>query len=241
MFGLIDRFFSKNNKVKDEFFLPTDGLEISNYIEKKDVAAVHHLIRYQWAIKVLGDRKFHKPIIDVACGAGYGSFQIAKNFPEIIVVGVDYDPNATNLAKEKYVLENLIFKQGDMQHWDDTIGKEIYDVIISFDTIEHVSHREIVMESLISHLDHDGILLLSTPCGVDFNNLQPDWWAHKIEYSSRSLYDFLSRYFNEIIRPEDPEFPHKNVFDQLEGSGIDYLLQMNPVICKKPIRIQNPY
>jgi len=241
MFGLINRLFLKNNKVKDEFFLPTDGLEISNYIGKKDVAAVHHLIRYQWAIRVLGDMDLHKPILDVACGAGYGSFQIAKNFPEIQVVGVDYDPNAIKLAKEKYVLDNLMFKHGDMQYWDDTIGKEIYDVIISFDTIEHVSHREIVMESLISHLDDNGSLLMSTPCGVDFNNLQPDWWAHKIEYSSRSLFDFLSRYFEEIIRPEDPNFPHIDVFDQLKGSGINYLLQMNPIICMKPKRIKNPY
>lgn len=241
MVGLINKMFSKNKKVEDEFFLPTDGLEISNYIKKKDVAAVHHLIRYQWAIKVLGDMGLQRPILDVAYGAGYGSFQIARKFPEIRVVGVDYDTNAIKLAQDTYVLKNLIFKNGDMQLWDDTIGKELFDVIISFDTIEHVSHREIMMESLISHLDNDVSLLMSTPCGVNFNNLQPDWWAHKIEYSSRSLFDFLSRYFEEIIRPEDPNFPHIDVFDQLKGSGINYLLQMNPVICKKPKKIKNPY
>jgi len=241
MFRSITKLFSKNKYIEDEFFIPIDGLEISNYIKKNDVAAVHHLIRYQWVIKVLENMNFRKPLLDVACGAGYGSFQIAKNFPNVRIVGIDYDPRAIRYANDTYALPNLSFKQGDLQYWDETIGKEKYEVIISFDTIEHVSHREIVMENFISHLEDDGILIISTPCGEKVNNLNPDWWAHKIEYSSRSLFDLLSRYFSIIIRPEVENFPNINVFDQLSDSGISYLLQMNPVICKNPKRIENPY
>jgi len=241
MFHYITKLFSKTKNIEDEFFIPNDGLVISNYIKKKDVAAVHHLIRYQWAVKVIEHMNLQKPLLDVACGAGYGSFQIAKNYPDIQVIGVDYDPKAIKYASENYVLPNLNFKQGDLQYWDDTIGNEKFEVIISFDTIEHVLHREIVMENFLSHLEDNGVLLISTPCGEKYNNLQPDWWAHKIEYSSKSLFDLLSRYFLTIIRPEDEIFPNKNVFDQLDGSGINYLLQMNPVICRNPIRINNPY
>jgi len=83
--------------------------------------------------------------------------------------------------------------------------------------------------------------LLSTPCGGPVNDLQPAWSAHRIEYSTASLYDFLSRYFRTILRPDNGTLPQSNVFDRLQGTGIDYLMRLNPVVCKDPIYISNPY
>jgi SAM-dependent methyltransferase len=227
--------------IADEHFVPVFGLDLKQYVEKGDVSGVHHLIRYVWALEVISDIHSVRYILDIACGAGYGSFLLAQKFPRAHVIGVDYDPQAIEQAQRDFILPNLEYKHGDATHWEETIGEMKYDCIVSFDTIEHVAHREIMMQNLVEHLNRRGILLLSTPCGAPITNLHPDWEHHKIEYSAATLYDFLRRYFRTILRPDNFMLPHLNVFDRLEGSGIDYLLWMNPVTCKTPITHKNPY
>ncbi len=227
--------------ILDEHFVPEPGLDLEGYIERGDVSGVHHLLRYQWALMVIGDVQPLNNALDIACGSGYGSYMIAKRFPNTHVVGADYDSLAIDEARKRYSLPNLEYRIGDLTLWDDTVGKEMFDCVISFDTIEHISHREITMQNLVEHLQKDGSLLLSTPCGTANPNLYPEWKHHKIEYSAASLYDFLRRYFLIILRPDDNSLPHKGVFDCLKGSNVDYLLRMNPVLCKDPVTVTNPY
>jgi 2-polyprenyl-3-methyl-5-hydroxy-6-metoxy-1,4-benzoquinol methylase len=227
--------------IVDEHFVPKDGLDLEPYLRAKNTTAVHHLIRYLWAERCLADIKGLESVLDVACGSGYGSFVLSKRFPGARVVGADYDPGAVEVASSLYSAPNLEYRVGDVTRWDETIGPDVVDAVVSFDTIEHVIHRDIMMESTVKHLRDDGVLLLSTPCGRDVNNLKPGWEHHRIEYSSASLYDFVSRYFQEILRPDDGAVPHLNVFDVLQGSGVHYWLKMNPVLCRGPIRVVNPY
>ncbi|HWR57942.1 MAG TPA: class I SAM-dependent methyltransferase [Thermodesulfovibrionales bacterium] len=238
---LAKRESSSRSAVIDEHFVPQFGLDLNAYIEKGDVSGVHHLIRYIWALEVINDLQPVGNILDIACGSGYGSYLIAKHFPDVQVVGSDYDCLAIKNAAKRYFLPNLQYKIGDLTRWEETLGKTTFDCIVSFDTIEHVSHREIMMQSLVEHLQKNGALLLSTPCGSPTTNLHPDWEHHKIEYSATSLYDFLRRYFSTILRPDDNSLPRRNVFDCLDSKNIDYLLIMNPVLCRDPITITNPY
>jgi 2-polyprenyl-3-methyl-5-hydroxy-6-metoxy-1,4-benzoquinol methylase len=226
--------------IEDEHFVPINGLDLAPYIQAHDIGAIHHLIRYKWALKVLIDFHPHN-ILDIACGSGYGSYMFAHQFPGATIIGADYDTKAIELAQQSYSLPNLQYKVGDVIDWEDTIGVTIFDCIVSFDTIEHVPHREIMLENLVHHLHINGSLLLSTPSGSLVNNFHPEWQYHCIEYSAASLYDFLKRYFKTILRPDAMTLPHANIFDETHGTGADYLLWMNPVICKHPVIFSNPY
>jgi len=227
--------------VIDEHFVPHYGLDLAKYIEIGDLGGVHHLIRYSWAVRVLADLPIGATVLDIACGSGYGSHLIAKTYPHLRVVGADYDQSAVSAARAAHLLPNLEFKFGDVTSWEDSIGPVEFDCIVSFDTIEHVEHRELMMESLVRHLRNTGCLLFSTPCGSAINNLHPSWRHHHLEYSTASLYDFLRRYFGEVIGSDTSGFPHLDEFDQLKGTGISYLLLLNPVVCRNPILIENPY
>jgi SAM-dependent methyltransferase len=235
------RRVATQSMIRNEHFTPKPGLDLSDYLKQGNKTAVHHLLRYVWATRVLTGADSQAAVLDVACGAGYGTHMMAKEHQQLHFIGVDYDPSAIRMARQSYQMANLEYRAGDVLRWDETIGATRFATIISFDTLEHVTHREIMMENLVSHLQADGQLLLSTPCGWDENHLQPRWVHHQIEYSSASLFDFLSRYFHRVIRPDTGELPHLDVFNLLEGSGVTYLLKMNPVLCRGPVAIENPY
>ena len=226
--------------IVDEHFLPELGTELEDYLASDHIAGVHHLIRYLWALEVI--RRYHRKtnrLLDIACGSGYGSDLIAKEFPRIQVVGADYDPSAVNYAQQNYTLPNLVYLRGDAVRWEETIGSDHFDCIVSFDTLEHVLHREIMMQNLVNHLKRTGFMLFSTPSGGELI-LQPDWEHHRIEYSASALYDFLHRYFRTVRTPDSfSSLPSLNVFDRIEESGVRYVLKMNPLICKHPMRIWN--
>jgi SAM-dependent methyltransferase len=223
-----------------ECFIPTQGLELEPYLEAQDLGAVHHIIRYQWARKVLHSYGFSS-LLDIACGSGFGSYSLAQAMPDAEVTGVDYDPDSVEYAKTNYPSPNLTFKCGSAANLRAVVGDEQFDCIVSFDTIEHVLHREIFMEGIVKHLKPASILLLSTPCAWWENKLNPEWEHHRIEYSPESLFDFVRRYFATVLRPDDDSLPEKDVFKQLIGSGIKYPLIANPLLCLNPIRVINPY
>jgi 2-polyprenyl-3-methyl-5-hydroxy-6-metoxy-1,4-benzoquinol methylase len=228
------------SRVVDEHFVPGGDTNLRDAIRAGDANAVHHLIRYEWVARCLADRPVSS-LLDLATGSGYGAHELAARLSSTRVTGIDYDAGAIEEARARYVLPNLEYRTGDATRWAETIGPEAFDVIVSFDMIEHVVHREIMMEGLVSHLAPAGALLLSTPCGWNEPALQPEWPHHRIEYSAASLYDFLRRYFAVVVRPEDRGFPHRDVFDLLAEGPVTYLLKMNPVACREPILIENPY
>lgn len=225
--------------VVNEFFVPEEGVSLADYLERGEKTPVHHLIRYRWAMAVLAAHGSEvKALLDVACGAGYGSQMLAEACPGIEVVGGDYDPEAVRFATAKYSGPNLSFVRADVTNWDESLGDRQFDCIVSFDTIEHIEHREVMMQSLVEHLTPDGMLLLSTPVKSQ-NVLNPGWEHHKIEFSKRALYDFLRRYFGEVLAPDFGTLPCAEAFDQVNGDSVVYTLKMNPVVCRAPLRI--PY
>ena len=182
------------HEVINEFLSPKLGLDIEPYLKDGDLVGLHHLSRYHFACKVLKERN-PSNVIDIGCGAGYGSFLMASSNPDMNIVGADYDYMAISESQKTYYLPNLRFCVGDIVNWN---GLGAYDCVICFDTIEHVSHREIMMMNIVDHLSDNGFLLLSTPTRRKYIRLRPRWRKHKIEFDQKSLYDFLSRYFSEL-------------------------------------------
>ena len=88
---------------------------------------------------------------------------------------------------------------------------------------------------LVEHLSPNGRMLLSTPVHQAGVWLDPPWEHHRIEYSPDTLLDLLHRYFARVDRPDNGTLPHREVFDVLKGSGIRYVLGMNPLVCSRPI------
>ena len=227
--------------VIEEFFAPDQGLEIAPYLEAENMMGIHHLARYHWAKEVL-DLLKPASVLDIACGAGYGSYIFANRMVYAAITGADYDPRAIKVARESYQHENLSYVTGDLVSWTaerdgQLTGLGKYDVVVSFDTIEHIAHRDIAFIRITENINENGVLLLSTPCGHQESVLTPEWEAHKLEYSYKDLQNLLRRFFKVVLIPEDGSLPGLDYWnDEINKDKLRYLNLTNPVFCSHPIK-----
>ncbi|RLQ95210.1 class I SAM-dependent methyltransferase [Falsibacillus albus] len=123
---------------------------------------LEHLARYHFAIHYAKGR-----VLDFACGTGYGSNIAAKAKKKVIdeIIAVDIDPETIQYAKQHYYHPSVRYITGDVT--DPTLPSSLgqFDVIMSFETLEHVSQENEFMDNLYDLLKPGGTLIVSTPFG----------------------------------------------------------------------------
>lgn len=114
-----------------------------------------HLERYRFARRFAEGRR----VLDIACGAGYGSMMLAESGARA-VVGVDLNPEVVAYAGEHYRADNLRFVQGDVCAFGDDGA---FDLATCFETIEHVPDHLAALANLRRVIEPGGILVVSSP------------------------------------------------------------------------------
>jgi SAM-dependent methyltransferase len=148
-----------------------------------------HLKRYDFALPLC----VGADVLDAACGAGYGSAHLARAARR--VVGVDVDPEVIAHARNRYPLDTLAFRVGDVQGLGDADGT--YDIVCSFETIEHVDDPERALAELARVLRPRGRLIISTPNAEETTH-SPANPYHRIEWSASDFDALLKRFFSEV-------------------------------------------
>src|SRR4051812_21778603 len=120
-----------------------------------DESTIEHLHRYALAKEYVKK----KTVLDIACGEGYGSNLLAEEAD--LVHGVDIDEETIRRASAKYVRKNLSFKAGNA--CSIPFPDNHFDVVVSFETIEHVHDHYSMVTELKRVLKEDGILIISSP------------------------------------------------------------------------------
>jgi len=115
-----------------------------------------HLQRYRFASSFVNGGV----VVDAACGVGYGSYMLAlANADEVI--GIDCNKSAVEFAKNAYNNPNLTFKIGNCESLHEHVP--LADLVVSFETIEHLLHPESFLRSVSKILKASGIFICSTP------------------------------------------------------------------------------
>jgi ubiquinone/menaquinone biosynthesis C-methylase UbiE len=118
---------------------------------------IEHIRRYEFALPyVRGVR-----VADISCGSGYGSYELAVRGKASTVVGVDISETAIEYAREHYRAPNLRFETGDATGL--VFEEESFDVITSFETIEHIHRFKDYLDELYRVSRPGGTCLISTP------------------------------------------------------------------------------
>jgi 2-polyprenyl-3-methyl-5-hydroxy-6-metoxy-1,4-benzoquinol methylase len=149
-----------------------------------------HLKRYDFAARFCQG----KVILDAACGVGYGSYYLSKIAESVI--GIDKDQQAIAYAQKKYKAGNLTYKKADLLQQLD-FDSETFDVICSFETLEHLSILATYLAEMSRILKDGGVCLFSTPY-VKKTSLKTNNIYHFAEYALSDLEKIYRPYFNKI-------------------------------------------
>jgi O-antigen biosynthesis protein len=166
-------------KFTGERFIPTEQGRIR----------LEHYHRYAMVLDSIRDRN----VLDVACGEGYGSSfmaDVAKS-----VVGVDVSDQAIRHAESVYQKPNLKFLLGSATNLPFPDGS--FDVVISFETIEHLSEQEMMIAEIRRVLRSDGFLVISSPN-------RPIYSEESGEHNEFHVKELDFEEFNTILRSQFP-------------------------------------
>ena len=114
-----------------------------------------HVGRYLFANEFVKN----KVVLDAACGSGYGSYMLSKTAKS--VYGVDISNNALEMATKMYNANNITYKKADIRILPYPNNK--FDVVVSFETIEHILQGPEFLRECHRVLKPGGLLIISTP------------------------------------------------------------------------------
>jgi ubiquinone/menaquinone biosynthesis C-methylase UbiE len=139
-------------------------------------ATVEHLHRYSVAYQLIND----KDVLDLACGEGYGSNILSACAKS--VTGIDSDNESIANASRKYKKSNLRFLTANAVSLP--LPDHSIDVVVSFETIEHLSEHEKMLMEIKRVLRAKGTLIISTPDKKNYS----DRTGFKNPYHVKELY-----------------------------------------------------
>jgi SAM-dependent methyltransferase len=156
-----------------------------------------HWHRYLFARRLVAGKR----VLDAACGEGYGSALLADAAAE--VVGVDIDAPSIAHARERYGRRtNLTFETGNAIALDYPAGR--FDLVVSFETLEHLSAQEELLAGFARVLTDDGVLIVSSPDKHEYREVA----GFKNEFHVRELYR------DELLALVKPHFPAVRLYGQ---------------------------
>jgi 2-polyprenyl-3-methyl-5-hydroxy-6-metoxy-1,4-benzoquinol methylase len=144
-----NKTFDENNSdfYDLEYFL---GLEY-RYLSGAHSSRVKNILQHLKKLKLKGKR-----VLDVGCGIGFFTNEMLELGAN--VVGCDYSRYAVKFAKERYPKLKII------QHsaYEINLLGGNWDLITSFDVIEHLGRPEVFLRKAFQILKPNGKLVIST-------------------------------------------------------------------------------
>ncbi|GAH97962.1 unnamed protein product [marine sediment metagenome] len=156
---------------------------------------LEHSARFNFGCKFVKN----KIVLDCACGSGIGSVMFAKaGAKKVWAFDIKNGGADWQISPE---IKNLVFSVADAQKLP--LPNNSVDLIISFETIEHIKNVENYLLESVRVLKSDGIFICSTPNRTITNPGKsiidkPYNKFHVREYSEEEFINLFKNYFEHI-------------------------------------------
>lgn len=183
-----------------------------------------HMQRYNLAKDLVKD----KVVLDIACGVGRGSYELATAGGAKQVIGGDINRNSLAYATAKYKSQNLSYQYIDATAFNNA---DFFDFVVSFETIEHLSRYDQFLANIHSSLKIGGQLLISTPISKKSIDTSPancfhvqEWGCSEFQKLIRASFD-IKKVFVQYYKPHSL---YKRVLWSLKGRIKQFFEVPNP-------------
>ena len=191
----------------------TPGISPSNVMQE-------HLDRYYFAQTYVKGKR----VLDAACGTGYGTRHLAQVADR--VTGIDISPTAINHARKRYPAVALDFIEGDVLSLP--FQDSSFDVVVSFETVEHIKEYRTFIRECRRVLTPNGILICSTP---NSKISSPDGVVknpfHVVEFDPIEFTDLLLKDFALV------EMCGQNDVDFVKAAVCGYIVKIKDLLGVK--------
>jgi 2-polyprenyl-3-methyl-5-hydroxy-6-metoxy-1,4-benzoquinol methylase len=147
-----------------------------------------HVARYRFAKDFVRGKR----VLDIACGEGYGAASFAKAGASS-VVGVDVSGEVCEHARQKYALDARVGDAASIPLPDRSV-----DLVVSFETIEHVPAPAAFLRECARVLVPDGSLIISTPNRPVYSRDRTENPFHTVEFDEEEFVGLLESQFKSV-------------------------------------------
>ncbi len=160
-----------------------------------------HRLRYQKASEYI---KSENNVLDIACGIGYGSYMMSVDHSSSKFTGVDISEKTITFANKFYKRKNINYINDNCL----TVPLEdkSFDVIVSFETVEHIDEDSALLERLHKALKDDGTLITSVP-NQDYMPFSKDTHPYHVRHYT---YEEISQIISDAGFEVTEVFSQKN-------------------------------
>ncbi len=150
-----------------------------------------HWHRYAFALPLARGRR----VLDAACGEGYGSDLLATVAGQ--VTGIDVSAEAVAHARARYgARANLRYECANALQLP--VATASIDLVVSFETLEHLREHEELLAEFRRVLSPDGVLLISSPDKRTYSDLPGFSNEHHVRELYREEFEaLLARHFRQ--------------------------------------------
>lgn len=135
-------------------------------------------------------------VLDIACGAGWGTALLVSRGRAISVVGIDIDAATAVFARKRHGSEVVQFVLSSAERIP--LRDSSVDVAVSIETIEHVRDPQRLLRELARVVVPGGKVVISTPRNEKPERMNPSNCYHIREYSSAEFESMLRSVFPSV-------------------------------------------
>lgn len=158
----------------------------SPYIENRGgLYRLKRKLTYAFAFRLLSkylSRRQDLEILEIGTGSGFFLDFAREVFPKSRFSGVEYDERLLAETASRAPHANLI--QGNAENFD--FGQGRFDLVVSFQVIEHLYNPGAMLDNVRAHLKPGGIFLVTTPnlSGLGARWMKEEWHGYRDDHVS---------------------------------------------------------